>query len=151
MSQVKVFVIAFVLFFHVLNGAVHHNLQNCVKQKMKFQLLNFFQRTLEFCDNFRSRKMKNDPKKVLSKTSGNLIFFNTLHSFNWNCKYSACRSIGSRIRKSAAYCNQKLLVLLFLNSTQNTPFKWIIWLVLSFLCWPKVILLSSGHCKKMVS
>ncbi len=34
--------------------------------------------------------------------------------------YSARRLIGSRIIESAAYCNQKLLALLYLNRTQNT-------------------------------
>jgi hypothetical protein len=33
---------------------------------------------------------------------------------------SARRLIGSRIIESAAYCNQKLLAHLYLNSTQNT-------------------------------
>ena len=56
------------------------------------------------------------------------------------------RLIGSRIIESAAYCNQILLVSLYLNSTQNTSFNWIIWLLLSLLCWPEVILLSDGHC-----
>ena len=37
-----------------------------------------------------------------------------------NCKYSARRLIGSRIIESAVYCNQILLVPLYLNSTQNT-------------------------------
>ncbi len=33
--------------------------------------------------------------------------------------------IGSRIIECAAYCNQKLLTYLYLNSTQNTSFNWI--------------------------
>jgi hypothetical protein len=33
---------------------------------------------------------------------------------------SARRLIGSRITKSTAYCNQILLVQLFINSTQNS-------------------------------
>ncbi len=61
-------------------------------------------------------------------------------------KYSARRLIGTRIIESAAYCNQKLLAHLYLNSTQNTSAYWIIRLLLSLLCWPEVILLSGGHC-----
>jgi hypothetical protein len=60
--------------------------------------------------------------------------------------YNARRLIGSRIIESAAYCNQKLLAHLYLNSTQNTSLNWIIRLLLSLLCWLKVILLSGGHC-----
>ncbi len=60
--------------------------------------------------------------------------------------YSARRLIGSRIIESAAYCNQKLLAHLYLNSTQNPSVNWIIRLLLSLLCWPKVSLLSGGHC-----
>ena len=61
-------------------------------------------------------------------------------------KYSACRLIGSWIIESAAYWNQILLVPLYLNSAQKTSVNWIIWLLLSLLCWPKLILLSGGHC-----
>jgi hypothetical protein len=61
-------------------------------------------------------------------------------------EYSARRLIGSRIIESAVYCNQKLLAHLYLNSTQNISVNWIIRLLLSLLCWPKVILLSGGHC-----
>ncbi len=64
--------------------------------------------------------------------------------------YSARRLIGSRIVESAAYCNHKLLALLHLNSTQTTSVNWIIRLLLSLLCWPKVILLSGGHCINFV-
>ncbi len=74
-----------------------------------------------------------------------MAIFNTLKIF-LESKYSARRLIGSRIIESAAYCNQKLLAHLFLNSTQNTSVNWIIRLLLSLLCWPKVILLSGGHC-----
>ncbi len=42
--------------------------------------------------------------------------------------------------------NQKLLAHLYLNSTQNTSVNWILRLLLSLLCWPKVIQLSGGHC-----
>ncbi len=58
--------------------------------------------------------------------------------------YSAHRLIGSRIIESVAYCNQKLLAHLYLNSTQNTSVNWTIRLLLSLLCWPKVILISGG-------
>jgi len=54
--------------------------------------------------------------------------------------YSAHCLIGSRLIESAEYCNQILLVPLYLNSTQNASVNWII------LSWPKVILLSGGHC-----
>ena len=65
---------------------------------------------------------------------------------NWNLlHYSAHRLIGSRILESVAYCNQILLAPLYLNSTQNTLVNWIIGLLLSLQCWPKVILLSGGH------
>ncbi len=50
--------------------------------------------------------------------------------------------IVSRIIESATYCNQKLLALLYLNSTQMTSVNWIIRLLLSLLCYPKVILLT---------
>jgi hypothetical protein len=60
-------------------------------------------------------------------------------------KYSARRLIGSRFIESAAYCNQKLLALLYNNSTQKTLVNWIIRLLLSLLCRPKVIL-CGGHC-----
>ncbi len=46
----------------------------------------------------------------------------------------------------AAYYNQNLLAHWYLNSTQNTSVNWIIRLLLWLLCWPKVILLSGGHC-----
>ncbi len=61
-------------------------------------------------------------------------------------RYSARRLIGSRIIESAAYCNQKLVAHLYNNSTLNTSVNWIIRLMLSLLCRPKVILLSGGHC-----
>ena len=38
------------------------------------------------------------------------------------------------------------MVPLHYNSTQNTSVNWIIRLLLSILCWPKVILLCSAHC-----
>ncbi len=66
-------------------------------------------------------------------------------------QYISSRLIGSRIIEPAAYCNQKLLAHLYLNSTQNTSVNWIIRLLLSLLCWPKVILLSGGHCSKKIS
>ncbi len=60
--------------------------------------------------------------------------------------YSVRRLIGSRKIESAIYCNDILLVPLYLNSTQNTSVYRIIRLLLSLLCEPKVILLSGGHC-----
>ncbi len=64
-------------------------------------------------------------------------------------KYNARHLIGSRILKSAAYW--KLLAQLYLNSTQNTSLNWIIRILLSLLCWPKMILLSGGHCTSIYS
>ncbi len=60
--------------------------------------------------------------------------------------YSARRLMGSRIIESAAYCNQILLAKVYINRAQNTSVNWIIRLLLSLLCQPKVILLSGGHC-----
>ena len=50
----------------------------------------------------------------------------------------------NRIRHK--YCNHILLVPFFLNSAQKNVNNWIIRLMLSLLCCPKVILLSGGHC-----
>jgi hypothetical protein len=67
----------------------------------------------------------------------------------WVSLYSARRLIGSRIKESAAYCNQKLLAYLYLDSVQNTSANWIIRLLLLPLCWPKVIILSGGNCNRV--
>jgi len=64
-------------------------------------------------------------------------------------KYSARRLIESRIIVSTAFCKKILLAPLCLNSAQNTSVNRIIRLLLSLLCWPKVILLSGGHCNNM--
>ncbi len=53
--------------------------------------------------------------------------------------------MGSRLIESAAYYNQTLLAQLNISSAKNSSVNWIIRLLLSLLCWPKVIL-SSGHC-----
>ena len=66
-------------------------------------------------------------------------------SFNFFTQYRACRLIGSRIIESAAYSNQILLVQSYPNSAHKTSVNWIIRLMLSLLCWPKMILLSSGQ------
>ncbi len=60
--------------------------------------------------------------------------------------YSARCLMGSRIIRSSAYCNQILLAQLYINGAQNSSVNWIIQLLLSLSCWPKVILLSGGHC-----
>ncbi len=60
--------------------------------------------------------------------------------------YSARRLMGSRIIESAAYCNQISLAQVYINRAQNTSVNWIIRLLLSLVWWPKVILLSGGHC-----
>ncbi len=59
--------------------------------------------------------------------------------------------MGSRSIESAAYCNQILLVQLYINSTQNTSANWIIRLLLSILCLPKMILFSGVHCIFLLS
>ncbi len=68
-----------------------------------------------------------------------------------NSLYSARRLMGSRIIGSAAYCNQILLAQLYINSAQNSSVNWNIRLLLSLSCWPKVILLSGGHCSTKIS
>ncbi len=60
--------------------------------------------------------------------------------------YSARRLMGSQLIESAAYCNQTWLAKLYINSAQNTLVNWIIQLLVSILCQPKVIPLSDGHC-----
>ncbi len=60
--------------------------------------------------------------------------------------YSARLLMGSRFIESAAYCNQILLAQSYKNSAQNTLVNWIIRLLLSLVCRPKVILLSGWHC-----
>ncbi len=65
-------------------------------------------------------------------------------------KYSARLLIGSRIIESAAYCNQILLAHLYHNRTQSSSVNWIIRFLLSLLRWPKVILLSGGHCNSFL-
>jgi hypothetical protein len=60
-------------------------------------------------------------------------------------KYSARRLLGSKIIESAAYCNQISLAQVYINRAQNTSITWIICLLLSLLCRPKVILLSGGQ------
>jgi hypothetical protein len=57
--------------------------------------------------------------------------------------------MGSRIIATAAYCNKKLLAHLYINNAQNTSDNWIIRLLVSLSCRPKVILLSSGHSTTM--
>ncbi len=54
--------------------------------------------------------------------------------------------IWSRVIESATNCNQTLLSLLNLNSTQNTLVNWIIRLFVSLLGRPKVIIFSGGQC-----
>ena len=38
------------------------------------------------------------------------------------------------------------MVPIYMNSTQKTSVNWIIRVMSSLFCWPKVILLSGGHC-----
>ena len=59
-----------------------------------------------------------DTWKKLLRSLKRLLFFHP-------SKHCAHRSIGSRIKESAAYCNQILLVLLYLMYTQNTSVNWI--------------------------
>ena len=77
-------------------------------------------------------------------------------SQNWNIRCWSLLSIqcppliGSRIIESVACCNQVLLTRLYLNSAQKMSVNWIIRLVLSLLCWPRMILLSGRHCTNKV-
>ena len=66
--------------------------------------------------------------------SSDITLTNTKGSF-YAC---TCRSIGSRIIESAVYCNQIPLAPSQLNSSKIRR------LLLSLLCWPKVILLNGG-------
>jgi hypothetical protein len=66
-------------------------------------------------------------------------------------RYSARRLMGSRMMESAAYCNQVLLAQICTNSAQITSVNWIIRLLLSLSCRPKVILLSGGHCIELLT
>ncbi len=59
--------------------------------------------------------------------------------------------MGSRIIESAAYCNHISRAQVYINRAQNTLVNWIIRLLLSLLCRPKVILLSGGHCTWQVA
>ncbi len=77
---------------------------------------------------------------IIKITSQGIVDYNILII---DC-YSARRLTGSRIIESAAYCNQTMQAHLYLNSTQNMSVNWIIRLLLSLLCWPKVILLCGG-------
>ena len=70
-----------------------------------------------------------------------VITLSSFHSYG-----SVCSLIGSRVMEPAAYCNQIMLVPFYTNSTQKASVNWIIRLLLSLLYWPKVILLSGGHC-----
>ncbi len=77
----------------------------------------------------------------------NNIFLSFLFCCSWRKHlYNAHRLIGSQIIESAAYSNHIFMAPLWFNSTQNSLVNWIIWFLLSLLCWPKVILLSGGHC-----
>ena len=60
-------------------------------------------------------------------------------------QFSARRLIGSRIIESVAYCNL-IAGLIIPKEYIKTSVSWIVRLMLSLLCWPKVILLSDGHC-----
>ncbi len=103
-------------------------------------------RSLRFwwCPPSSSMMPQSPVKKLVLKVS-----FDILNQSNISI-YSARRLIGSRIIESAAYCDQIELAPLFINSTQNTSVNWIIRLLLSLLCQPKVILLSGGHCIKNI-
>ncbi len=72
---------------------------------------------------------------------------NWIYFAHWSILlYSARRLMGSRLIVSAAFCNRIWLAQLYINSAQNTLVNWIIRLLLSLWCRPKVILLSGGHC-----
>ncbi len=59
--------------------------------------------------------------------------------------YSALTFIGSRIIESAAYCTQKLLVHLYLNSTQNPSVSLVI--VITFML-TQSDFIKRGHCNR---
>jgi hypothetical protein len=86
--------------------------------------------------------------QVFCKISSFKIFYKltlyTIQIFIYYC-YCARRLIRSRIIESAAYCNQILLAPSRINSTQNTSVNWIIRILLSLLCRPKVILISGRY------
>jgi hypothetical protein len=58
--------------------------------------------------------------------------------------------MGSRIIESAACCNQILSAQLYISRAQITSVNWIIRLLVSLLCRPKMIPLSGGHCTKLL-
>ncbi len=66
----------------------------------------------------------------------------------WNIPLSLLAGLGEFVKTEfdVAYCNQILFALLYKNIVQNTSVNGIIRLLLSLLSWPKVILLSCGHC-----
>ncbi len=66
-------------------------------------------------------------------------------------KYKARRLMGLQIIGSAAYCNQIWQAHLYINSAQSSSINGIIRLLLSLSFWPKVILLSGGHCFRVNS
>ena len=98
-----------------------------------------------------SQMILNDDKGIIqipiaaslrrTKDNSSLLFLFTLKNVVLNYKFGALRLIGSRIMESVAYCDQILLIRLHLNSVHIKSFG----LLLSLLCWPKVILLRGGH------
>ncbi len=84
------------------------------------------------------------------------VIIRSMWSFEFDLRISRTGKILTNFRPEfidwfastvpAAYCNQIWLTQLYINSAQNTSVNWIIWLLLSHKCRPKVILLSGGHC-----
>jgi hypothetical protein len=99
----------------------------------------------------RENAKKARKRRSQMKMSNILIFLILLNQSRKINDHNACRFIGSRIIDSTAYCNLKLMAPLCINSTQNMSFNWIIRLLISLLCRPKVILISGGHCILIIS
>ena len=94
-----------------------------------------------FCDHHGPYlRVQESELKILTMISSIMLLWRVENLNLWTSIY-----IGSRIIESAAYCNHILLVPLYLNSLHKTSVNWIIRLVLSLLCRPKVILLSGRH------
>ncbi len=90
----------------------------------------------------QNRRGSIKPHKGILKPSSSTLkstFFSLKQPMFFFPEYSARRLMGSGIIESAAYCNQISLTQVYIN----------IRLMLSLSCWPKVILLSGGHCIRL--
>ncbi len=123
----------------MLTSFKEKKLSDFIEKRFQMQLHSLDSMSVNTIDSYVSTNRRH---KIEVKLTTRL--FNELY---WNLKICSCtynsarRLIGSRIIESAAY-----LAPLCLSISQNMSANWIIWLLLSFLCRPKVILLSGGHC-----